>query len=236
MARVSMEERSRQFVEAAARVIAREGAGAATTRRIAAEADAPLAALHYCFKSKDELLEAVYDHLSQDYVRALEPLESGLGLAPTVHHHVRRIWRRMAALPHEQVTTMELLLRLQRAKSPEERENALSINRRMYEGWVGSTTRIFTEAAEREGIRPLVPIDEVARFTVAGIDGISLQHLADPDEERYTAMVERLAQVLIAMITGVVEARDGVDSSTDTGVDGAIAGVLGEPLEGARGR
>jgi AcrR family transcriptional regulator len=211
MARVSLEDRSRQFVEAAAHVIAREGATAATTRRIAAEAGAPLAALHYCFRSKDELLDAVYDHLSRDYVRALEPLEEGLGLATTVRRHVRRIWRRMMAQPHEQVTTIELLLRVQRMRTPEESENALQINRRMYDGWISSTTRIFSEAAAREGIEPVVPFEEVARFTVAGIDGISLQHLADPDEERYTALVERLGEVLIAMITGrIAPAEDAV--------------------------
>lgn len=80
MARVSAKDRSLQFVQAAARVIARDGAGAATTRRIAAEAEAPLAALHYCFRSKDELLEEVYRYLSADYARALPPMSPGASI------------------------------------------------------------------------------------------------------------------------------------------------------------
>ena len=47
-------DRRRQFIDAAIQVIAREGVAKATTRRIAAAANAPAAALH-CFSSKDEL-------------------------------------------------------------------------------------------------------------------------------------------------------------------------------------
>ena len=56
MARVSAEERRRQLVAAAFRVIGRDGFAGVTTRRVCAEAGAPLAAFHYCFASKQELL------------------------------------------------------------------------------------------------------------------------------------------------------------------------------------
>ena len=46
-------------VVAAIEVIASEGLARATTRRIAEAADAPLGSLHYCFRSKDELIESV---------------------------------------------------------------------------------------------------------------------------------------------------------------------------------
>src|SRR6188472_4141629 len=56
MARVSAEERRRQLVAAAFRVIGRDGFAGVTTRCVCAEAGAPLAAFHYCFASKQELL------------------------------------------------------------------------------------------------------------------------------------------------------------------------------------
>lgn len=63
MAQISTVERRRQLVEAAARVIARVGLEATTTRMIAAEAGAPQGILHYAFKDKTELLGGVYQYL-----------------------------------------------------------------------------------------------------------------------------------------------------------------------------
>ena len=62
MARVPAEERREQLVEAAVKVIGREGPNRATTRRIAEEAGAPLASLHYTFENKDDLFVAVLKH------------------------------------------------------------------------------------------------------------------------------------------------------------------------------
>lgn len=51
--------RRAELVEAAGRVVARDGVAAATTRRIAEEAGLPHGLVHYWFASKDELLEEV---------------------------------------------------------------------------------------------------------------------------------------------------------------------------------
>lgn len=60
----------------------------------------PLAALHYCFRSKDELLEEVYNFLSRDYAKALDPVpDPGMGLRHMVGAHARRIWSRMLENP-----------------------------------------------------------------------------------------------------------------------------------------
>lgn len=200
MAHVSIKDRSHQFVEAAARVIAREGIAAATTRRIAAEADAPLAALHYCFRSKDELLDEVYNFLSRDYARELEPMDSNLNLEESVRTHATRIWRRMLNTPHEQVTTFELLLRRNRLKSDDEVERAAAINRSMYQGWINSTTAIFTEGARVSGVDNPQDMDIIARSFIANVDGISLQHLSDPDEERSWKLIEILIDSVVFQV------------------------------------
>src|SRR5690349_13291355 len=59
MARIGAEERRQDFIEATIKVIAEHGVANATTRRIAAAADSPLASLHYVFHTKDELFCAV---------------------------------------------------------------------------------------------------------------------------------------------------------------------------------
>jgi AcrR family transcriptional regulator len=204
MARVSSDTRRLQFVEAAARVIANDGLAAATTRRIAAEADANLAALHYCFRNKDELLQEVYAFLSRDYAQALPPVNvAGLGLAEVMRAHAHRIWERMLLHPHEQVTTFELLLRRFR-ENPESEAAVRDQNRVMYEGWIKSTMELFSEAAAAAGENVPENLELITRLFISGIDGISMQHLADPDPERSAALVDLLANSLSALAAAPV--------------------------------
>src|SRR6266705_3491496 len=56
---MSAQARREQFVEAAIRVMSREGLDRATTRRIAEEAGAPHGTFHYAFRDKNELLMEV---------------------------------------------------------------------------------------------------------------------------------------------------------------------------------
>ncbi|MGF9662389.1 TetR family transcriptional regulator [Arthrobacter crystallopoietes] len=207
MARVPTAERRLQFVRSAARVIAQDGLAAATTRRIAAEADAPLASLHYCFRSKDELLQEVYYFLSRDYAQSLPPMVAAdAGLDTVVRAHARRIWERMLAEPHEQVTTFELLLRRFRVGADEEPQ-ALAMNRSMYEGWIRSTCELFESAARNAGEEVPDNLELGARLFIAGIDGISMQHLADPDPERSAALVDGLAAAVAGTLTDAGKSR-----------------------------
>lgn len=79
MARISAEQRRQDFVEAAVEVIAAHGVSGATTRRIADAAQAPLATLHYCFHTKEELFVAVFQKQNEGMAERLE-VEEGAGL------------------------------------------------------------------------------------------------------------------------------------------------------------
>jgi AcrR family transcriptional regulator len=59
---VDHEQRRREIVEAAWRLVARGGFAAATMREIAAEAGFANGALKYYFDSKDDLLIAAFQH------------------------------------------------------------------------------------------------------------------------------------------------------------------------------
>lgn len=81
MPHIPAEERRRQLVEAALRVIAKVGLDAAGTRQIAAEAGAPLSSLHYAFRDKNELLASVYQYLVDRDAAILETaIPAGCGL------------------------------------------------------------------------------------------------------------------------------------------------------------
>jgi hypothetical protein len=109
----------------------------------------------------------------------------------------------MLQRPHEQVTTFELLLRRFR-EGPEQEPAAREQNRSMYEGWVSSTRELFSSAAEAAGQPIPENLDLIARLFVSGIDGISMQHLAYPDEEQSRLLIELLADSLTALVTAPV--------------------------------
>ncbi len=66
--------RRAELVEAAGRVVARDGIAGATTRRIAEEAGLPQGLVHYWFASKDELLEEVIMTLLRQFEAATEAI------------------------------------------------------------------------------------------------------------------------------------------------------------------
>src|SRR4051812_47723286 len=62
---MSAAQRRELLVEAAIRVMTRDGVARATTRAIAQEADMPLGVFHYAFRSKQELMALVVQTISR---------------------------------------------------------------------------------------------------------------------------------------------------------------------------
>lgn len=82
MAYVLIEERRARFIAATVKVIHRWGIGDATTRRIAEEAGASLASLHYTFNNKEDLLVATMRSLGDAGREAVATAVSkGMGVA-----------------------------------------------------------------------------------------------------------------------------------------------------------
>ena len=81
MAYVKASVRSAQLVEAARRVLARDGVQGATMRGVATEAGVPLGTLSYVFGSKEQLLKAVIQDVSEEIAEVLrESAETDKGL------------------------------------------------------------------------------------------------------------------------------------------------------------
>lgn len=90
MARVPADQRRQDFVEAAVRIIASHGVRGATTRRIAEEAGAPLATLHYCFHTKEQLFFAVFQHLAEETSAGVDDGGSPIGLGKAARNWLVR--------------------------------------------------------------------------------------------------------------------------------------------------
>ena len=106
MARLPSAERRRQLTEAAIRAMARDGVPRTTTRSIAAEAGVSLSVFHYCFDSKQELIESVITTITDHYAGVVkEALRPRTTLEDTVRAGFQAYWDHVRAHPDEHMLT-----------------------------------------------------------------------------------------------------------------------------------
>jgi AcrR family transcriptional regulator len=176
MPHVPAELRRRQIIEAAVRVITSEGAARTTTRRVAEEAEAPLASLHYTFESKEELFTEVIEHIldfvEEQYRSHIAP---GGGLAASVQTLFELNYEWCRSRPEFHVAEYELFVWALRTPS------SRSFARVIYERWFGLITEILTNAAGEEDVTG-ASTSRLARDVVAGLDGMLLQIIALGDD------------------------------------------------------
>lgn len=67
------------------------------------------------------------------------------------------------------------------------------------------TARLVSEAAERTGQPLAQPAETIARFFLAGFDGLTMQHLALPDEEAEHTCLQAFVSAVVAMAGGRLE-------------------------------
>ena len=109
MARIPAAQRRRELVAAAFRVIGQEGFAAATTRRVCAEAGAPLAAFHYCFESKQALLVELTEQTLAELVDVqTDGVIVGGDVAASMRASLREYWSSVEADPNRESVLMAL--------------------------------------------------------------------------------------------------------------------------------
>ena len=113
---MSAKARREQFVEAAIRVMSREGLDRASTRRIAEEASAPHGTFHYAFRGKNEMLMdvvgAVTRQVENIFANAVAPRR---GLAAAIGDGLRAFWRHVVGDDGLQLMRYELMIFNRRA-------------------------------------------------------------------------------------------------------------------------
>jgi TetR/AcrR family transcriptional regulator, regulator of biofilm formation and stress response len=191
MPRISAPERRRQLVAAAYRVIGTEGFAAATTRRVCAEAGAPLAAFHYCFASKQELLSALTDQA----MRELESARAGGAVVratprESLRATLRGYWDTVEQDPNREAVLMALT---QHALSE---PGLAGVAQRQYEAYHRTARATLTDIAEGCGIRWRLPLDQLARMLVVVTDGVTVAWLVDRDSAAAAAALDAFADQL----------------------------------------
>ncbi|MFI6375543.1 TetR/AcrR family transcriptional regulator [Streptomyces sp. NPDC050546] len=195
MARLPSAERRRQLTEAAIRAMARDGVPRTTTRSIAAEAGVSLSVFHYCFDSKQELIESVITTITRHYVTVVkEALRPRAGLEETVRAGFQAYWEHVRAHPDEHMLTYELTQYALRQPGFEH------LARRQYELYAEAYIELIDQLRQSMGLRLRVPAPVLARYLAAMTDGLTLNYLVLGDDDAWSGILDTVT----AHIAGLV--------------------------------
>jgi AcrR family transcriptional regulator len=197
--RIAVEDRRRALVDAAVRVIARDGVAAATTRAVVAEAGMSLASLHYAFPSREHLLEAVIAQVTDEERRAAEegllPIDAADApdLVTVITTGLDRYLDLLVADPDREQALLDLALYALR--TPGQRAARVA----QYDVYREAAVASLVIAARATGTRWTVPLDVVGRALVMVTDGLTTAWLADRDTAAARTTARLAARALAAL-------------------------------------
>jgi len=194
MARVAAQDRRQQLIDAAIRVAERDGIAATTTRRIATEAGASLATVHYCFRSKQQLFEEVLRAIITELSEAAQgDIRPGPDARTLLHDGLRALWEIVEKEPGKQQLTYELTHYALRQPGME------SFARWQYETSYAACAAHLEGIAATAGIAWSLPMPVLARMLMTVIDGVVLGWLVDRDSPTAVAALDSLADLLATL-------------------------------------
>jgi len=186
MARLPAGQRREDFITAAVQIIAERGVHGATTRRIAERAQAPLASLHYCFHTKEELFLAIYDDMAASQMRDGFHVREGAGLGRAAAGLLRQIAAWFAKDDIYAQAQLELFFWVLRQDS--------DLGKKVYQVHLDRL-----EGLLRQGLRPdddVKLVEVLARALASVADGLVPQWLTFKDPIMRDTTVDVVAESL----------------------------------------
>ncbi|WP_338899586.1 TetR family transcriptional regulator C-terminal domain-containing protein [Streptomyces sp. TG1A-60] len=195
MARLPSAERRRQLTEAAIRAMTRDGVPRTTTRSIAAEAGVSLSVFHYCFESKQELIESVITTITGHYVtlvrEAIRPRET---LRETVRAGFQAYWDHVSAHPGEHMLTYELTQYALREPGFEH------LARRQYTMYRETYADMIEQLRQSMEFELTVPVPVLARYLAAMTDGLTLNFLVLGDDTAWADILDTITDHVAGLV------------------------------------
>jgi len=191
MARMTAYERRVRLLEAAERVMSRQGVAAGTTRAIAGEAQMPLSVFHYCFQSRDQLVGELIRRLGSAEREAVwAGITPSSDLREVLASAADAYLAHLIADPGQEQMLFELNHYALRTPGM---EHLAAEQMAMY---VASARAVLDRVAELTGARWLLDVDSLARLVVTVTDGVTTTWLADRDTEASRATLHRLLELV----------------------------------------
>jgi AcrR family transcriptional regulator len=197
MARMPVEERRQQLVDAAIRVMTRDGVTSATTRAISSEAGLSLSVFHYCFNSKQDLLEAVIQTIvSHTVTPAKASIEPGANLEATIRGALGAYWTHVQANPEEHLLTYEVTQYCLR------QPDFVHVARAQYEHYSAAYVEVFEQMHDLLGVESAWPLPVLANYLSSVIDGLTLNWLAQRDGAHAEEVLDAIAEHVASLLQG----------------------------------
>lgn len=192
MPRLPVEDRRAALVEAALRVMVRDGLAAGTTRAIVAEAGMSLASFHYAFASRDELLrELVRRVVGREFAAATADLRPEDGLAGCLRRAAAGYLAHLEAEPGHEQLMLELTLHALRDPSLQ------PLARAQYRAYTDAAVSLLEQAAELTGRRWERPVPELARLLITLVDGATTTWLVDRDTAATRTVLDAAVELFV---------------------------------------
>ena len=166
---VSAVDRKEQLINATIAVLQKSGIEVVTTRSVAAEAKAPLASIHYTFGSLDDLVLAAFERLIDELsVWVADGLDAKAGYGSCIINIMNRV---IGLLEDERYGV------LLRDLNPTGDRRVEKLEEKYYR----LAQDLIDSIAISVGHEPAIPRPQLARMTMAAIDGVVLQFAANND-------------------------------------------------------
>ncbi|MEV4037414.1 TetR/AcrR family transcriptional regulator [Streptomyces umbrinus] len=209
MARMPSAERRRQLTEAAIRAMTRDGVSKTTTRSIAAEAGLSLSVFHYCFDSKQALVESVITTITEHSVTVVKEAIRPKGtLRETVRAGFQAYWDHVSAHPGEHMLTYELTQYALRQPGFEH------LARRQYQLYCDTYTELVEQLARGMDFELRVPAPVLARYLAAMTDGLTLNFLVLGDDAAWADILDTITDHVAGLVRDADELRPRTGSGT----------------------
>ncbi len=193
---------SQQIIEAAIRVLARQGYARTSLLEIAKEAGMSKGALHYHYPTKEALIHAVLETacnvVQARTVEAWSPSEDPF---EALRKSLEELWATRAQRTNEALVVADLL--------------ALSL----YDESLRPKLAEFYELGARQirdyleehlislGLEPRIPLDLLPRIVIGMLDGLVMQAFVDPDALSPDEVVDAIQTIAISIFTSGTEAK-----------------------------
>lgn len=192
--RRTADQRRQQLVEAAIVVMTRDGVRRATTRAICTEAGTSLSVFHYCFASKQALLEEVVRTIVGRTATlasgAITELVAAASPQDRVRVGLRAYFDHVRSSPAEHLLTYEVTQHCLRD------EELRDVARHQYELYGAEITRLMHSV----GLPEDADVTVLARYLAVVVDGTTADWLARRDDATAEAVLDAAAAHVTALL------------------------------------
>lgn len=200
--RVSATDRREQLIDATIQVMRRDGVRSVTLRAIAAEANASLAAVHYCFEDKDALLHASIERWLKTMVTDAMQVPTDEGVRASVMRMANAYWTSLIETPDDILAQLELVLWASRADPSKPLASSI------YPRYERELTEMMERALDAADERCDWNLGEFSRALLVVIDGCSMQFLSQPKRPGHRELYDCLLESLF-LRAGIEQASAG---------------------------